>query len=224
MGLFDRVNRLVWSNLNSLINRTEDPEKRLEQAIHDMQVNLMQLRQAVAQAIATQKRSQRQLAQSQSLAAEWQQRAQQVLQQGDEVAAREALVHRRSYLETAATIKAQLGQRSSVVSKLKQSMAGLECKIAEAQTRRDLFLTRAWAAQASQQLSESSSRFNTRSPFNAFDLMEERVQQLEAEAETMAELSRDALAAQFAALESRSDADSPAAVKERSAGKPQGFN
>lgn len=222
MGLFDRVNRLVRSNLNSLINRAEDPQKGLEQAIRTMQVNLMQLRQAVAQAIATQKRSERQLAQSQSLAAEWQRQAQQVLQQGDEVAAREALVRRRSYAEAAATIKAQLGQQSSAITKLKQSMAGLECKIAEAQTRRDLFLTRTRAAQASQQLYEIYSRVNTRSPFNAFDLMEERVQQLEAQAETMAELSRDDLAAQFAALESRSDVDSPAAMKEQRVGKPQG--
>jgi len=200
-----------------LINRAEDPETGLEQAVHDMQADLIQLRQAVAQAIATQKRSERQLAQSQSMAAEWQRRAQQILQQGDEAAARAALVRRRSYMETAAAIKAQLGQQKSIVTKLKQSLAGLECKIAEAQTRRDLFLARAHAAQVSQQLYETY----TRSAFNAFERMEESVHQLEAQAAAMAELSGDNLADQFAALEWGSDIDSAAAMQERLAGKPQ---
>lgn len=205
MGLFDRISRVVRSNLNSVVNRAEDPEQVLEQTVQEMQTDLLQLRQAVAQAIATSKRSERQLHQSQSLAKQWQERAQLALQQGNEGLARDSLVRRRSYTETVKLITAQLAQQNAVVIKLKQSMTGLETKIAEAKTRKDLFIARAKAAQASQNLHETLGRVNGRSPLNAFDRMEERVQQLEAQAEVMAELSDDDLDQQFAALEKGSE-------------------
>ena len=53
MGLFDRISRIVRANVNDMVNKAEDPEKVLEQSIVDMQEDLVQLRQAVASAIAT---------------------------------------------------------------------------------------------------------------------------------------------------------------------------
>ena len=57
MGLIDRILRVIRANLNNFIGQAEDPEKILEQTVTDMQEDLVQLRQAVAQAIATQKRT-----------------------------------------------------------------------------------------------------------------------------------------------------------------------
>lgn len=208
MGLFDRIIRVIRANLNSLINRAEDPEKILEQAVLDMQEDLIQLRQAVAQAIATQKRSERQQSQAESMANEWQRRAQLALEKGDESLAREALVRRKSYKESSEAIKTQLEQQNSVVVKLRQSMGTLESKLAEAKTRKDLFIARARAAQASQQLNEMLGRSSTSSALSAFERMEEKVNQLEAESEATAELAEgDDVEKQFAALESGSDSD-----------------
>ena len=83
MGLFDRVSRVVRSNLNAAVSAAEDPEKILDQAIIDMQEDLVQLRQAVATAIASQKRMQQQVNQSQTEANNWDQRARLALQKGD---------------------------------------------------------------------------------------------------------------------------------------------
>jgi phage shock protein A len=52
MGLFDRVSRLLRANVNDMVSKAEDPEKILEQAVMDMQEDLVQLRQAVASSIA----------------------------------------------------------------------------------------------------------------------------------------------------------------------------
>lgn len=208
MGLFDRIIRVIRANLNNLIGKAEDPEKILEQAVMDMQEDLIQLRQAVAQAIATQKRSERQRAQAESMASEWQRRAQVALEKGDEGLAREALVRRKSYKESAEAIRTQLEQQNSVVTKLRQSMGTLESKLAEAKTRKDLFIARARAAQASQQLNEMLGRSSTSSALSAFERMEEKVNQLEAESEATAELAEgDDVERQFAALESGGDID-----------------
>ncbi|MFN6185552.1 MAG: PspA/IM30 family protein, partial [Microcystis sp.] len=47
MGLFDRLSRVVRANLNDMVSKAEDPEKMLEQAVSDMQEDLVQVRQAV---------------------------------------------------------------------------------------------------------------------------------------------------------------------------------
>ncbi|MEB3826736.1 PspA/IM30 family protein [Phormidium sp. CCY1219] len=202
MGLFDRIIRVIRANINSLINKAEDPEKILEQTVMDMQEDLIQLRQAVAQAIATQKRTERQFSQAQSTADEWYRRAQLALQKGDDNLAREALTRRKSYQDTANGMKAQIDQQTAVVDNLKQNMRGLESKIAEAKTKKDLYLARARSAKASEKLNEMLGTVGTGGAMAAFERMEEKVMQLEARSEAVAELGTDDLDRKFASLES----------------------
>ncbi|MBW4657919.1 MAG: PspA/IM30 family protein [Drouetiella hepatica Uher 2000/2452] len=208
MGLFDRIGRVVRANLNSMVSQSEDPEKILEQAVLDMQNDLIQVRQAVAQAIATQKRTERQISQSQATAEEWYRRAQLALQKNDETLAREALARRQSYQDTANALKSQIEQQSTVVGKLKQNMVTLESKLSEARTKKDMYIARARSAKASQQLNEMLDRVGTNNAMAAFDRMEERVLQLEAQSEAIAELSSgDAIEKQFKVLESGGNVD-----------------
>lgn len=207
MGLIDRILRVIRANLNSLIGQAEDPEKILEQTVMDMQEDLVQVQQAVAQAIATQKRTERQAAQSQSNAEEWYGRAQLALQQDNEALAREALARRKSYQDTATALTAQVEQQSTVVARLKKDMQALQSKISEARTKKDMFIARARSAQATQRLNEMLGGVNTTSSLSAFERMEEKVLQLEAQSEAIAELGTDDLQKQFAQLEASSDVD-----------------
>lgn len=207
MGIFDRIWRAIRANINHLVGQAEDPEKILEQAVLDMQEDLIQLRQAVAQAIATQKRTERQCSQARSMSEEWYRRAQLALQKGDENLAREALTRRKSYQETAEAMTSQLSQQGSVVTQLKQNMMKLESKISEAKTKKDLYIARARSAKASQQLNEMLGSVGTGSAINAFERMEEKVLQLEAQSEAIAELGTDQLEKRFEALGEADDID-----------------
>lgn len=207
MGFFDRIWRVIRANLNALVSKAEDPEKILEQVVLDMQDDLIQLRQAVAQAIATQKRTERQYSQAQTTADEWYRRAQLALQKGEEELAREALVRRKSYDETATAMKAQLTQQGGVVDQLKQNMKKLESKISEAKTKKDLYIARARSAKASQQINEMMGNVGTGSAMQAFDRMEEKVLQLEAQSEAITELSMDDLEQRFEKLGQADDID-----------------
>jgi phage shock protein A len=207
MGLFDRLSRVVRANVNDLVSKAEDPEKVLEQAVIDMQEDLVQLRQAVARAIATQKRTEQQYNKNQSEANTWQQRAQLALSKGDENLAREALVRKKSFGDTAASLKTQLDQQSNNVSTLKRSLIALESKISEAKTKKDMLKARANAAKAQKQLQDSMNNLGTSSAMGAFERMEEKVMQIEAESETAAELGGVGIEQQFAALESGSGVD-----------------
>lgn len=201
MGFFQRLGQVVRANINSLVNAAEDPEKILEQAVEDMQHDLIELRQSVAQAIATQKRTERQAAQAQTTADEWQKRAELALQKGDESLARDALTRRKSYQDTAQTLRSQMDQQKGIVETLRQNMVTLERKLAEAKTKKDMYIARARSAKASQQLNEMLSRTGTSRATQAFERMEEKVIELEARSEAIAELGQDNLEQRFADLE-----------------------
>jgi len=149
MELMKRIQRVIRANLNSMTGSGSDPEKILEQAVMEMQTNLVQLRQAVAQAIATQKRTERQIAQVKSTAEEWYRRAQLALQANNEPLARVALTKRRAYQETHDSLALQIKQQNSLIVKMKQDMRSLEFKILEAKTKKDMYIARARSAEAS---------------------------------------------------------------------------
>lgn len=207
MGLFDRLSRVVRANLNDLVSKAEDPEKVLEQAVIDMQEDQVQLRQAVAQAIAAQKRTQQQYENNQSEANKWQQRAQLALSKGDEGLAREALQRKKSYVETAGMLKQQLDQQNSQVDQLKRNLIALESKISEAKTKKDMYKARLRAAQANKQLQDQLGGMNTGGAASAFERMEDKMMALEAESQAGFELAGAGVEEQFRALESGSDVD-----------------
>jgi len=207
MELMKRIQRFIRANVNSMIGSGSDPEKVLEQAVMEMQTNLVQLRQAVAQAIATQKRTERQTAQAQSTAEEWYRRAQLALQANNEPLAREALTKRRAYEETKDALAAQIKQQNSLIVKMKQDMRSLELKISEAKTKKDMYIARARSAEASYRLQEMLSSSSSTSSLNAFERMEEKVLQLEAKSEAIAQLDSDDLEEQFTSLESNNTID-----------------
>lgn len=207
MGLFDRISRAIRATLNSWVSQAEDPEKILEQTVIDMQDDLVRLRQAVAQAIATQKRTERQQSQADSTAQEWYKRAELALRKGDETLAREALTRHKTYQDTAQALLTQIQQQAEIVSQMKKNMVLLENKLAEAKTKKDMYIARARSAKASEKLNEMLGRTSTSGAVAAFERMEEKVLQLEAKAEAIAELNTDTLEKQFASLEQSSDVD-----------------
>ncbi|MBS3025772.1 MAG: PspA/IM30 family protein [Dolichospermum sp. DET50] len=212
MEVIQRILRVIRANFNSLISNAEDPEKILETAFMEMQENLVQLRQGVAQAIATQKRTERQAAAGESQGEEWYRRAQLALQQGNESLAREALTKRKFYQETATTLISQIQQQKDVVAKLKQDMRTLELKLAEIKTKKDMYIARARSAEASYRLQEMLTGTSTTSSLGALERMEEKVLQIEAQSEAMSQLGSDDLEKRFASLDSYNDIDTELAT------------
>lgn len=215
MGLFERMMRVIRSQINSLISQAEDPERILEQAVMDMQTDLISVRQAVAQAIATQKQTEREYERIKSTADEWYRRAQLALQKGDENLAKEALIRRQSYQQTANSLKNQIDSQQEIVSRLKDNMRGLESKIDEAKRKKDIYIARARSAQASEKLSEMLGGLTNSSAQSAFERMEEKVRELEAWSEAIAALDRDDLEKQFSSLEVDNIDDELAAMKQQ---------
>jgi phage shock protein A len=207
MGLLDRISRLMRANVNDMVSKAEDPEKILEQAVQDMQEDLVQLRQAVAGAIATQKRSEQQYNKAVQDEAAWQQKAQLALSKGDENLAKEALVRKRTYTDTATALKGQLDSQVGQIELLKRNLIQLESKISEAKTKKDMLKSRSQAAKAQEQLQGAVGRIGTSGSMAAFERMEEKVLQQEARSQAVAELAGSDLESKFAALSAGAGVD-----------------
>jgi phage shock protein A len=210
MGLFDRIGTVIKSNLNSLVSGAEDPEKMLEQSVDDMQEDLVSLRQAVAQAIAAEKRVEQQLGQNRAQADQWQQRAALALSKNEEDLAREALTRKKGYAETAIGLDTQLKTQKEQVQKLRQNLTALEGKLSEAKAKKDLLVARARSAKASEQINEVLGRVST---YGTFERMEQKVSDIEARSAAIGELSTDNLEDKFKSLQAGGVDDDLAALK-----------
>lgn len=215
MGLLSRIGMIIRSFFNDLVSKAEDPEKILEQSVNDMQDELVQMRQAVAQAIAAMKRQEQQYLEADKQATEWERRAMLALQKGQEDLAREALVRRKSQAETAGTLKNSIDRQSGQVTALKKNLIAIEGKIGEAKTKKEMLKARIQSAKAQENLNNILGNVNTNSISGTIERMEEKVLMAEAKASASAELGMDEVENRFKQLEQSNVDEDLAALKTR---------
>ncbi|GAC1362656.1 MAG: hypothetical protein NVS2B12_02490 [Ktedonobacteraceae bacterium] len=142
MNLLERVLTLLRANLNSVVERADDPEKALRQLQLDMHNQLVQVKTEVAKAIAEghtlQKRSVTRKAEADS----WLRQAEQAVQQGDDNAARAALTHYNDSNKLVKRYQQQKKDQEQLVITLRRALRQLEAKLAEVDTTIDLLVTR----------------------------------------------------------------------------------
>lgn len=197
MGLLDRMGQAIRSQVNSLIRENEDPEKILEETVSAMEQELIKMRQGLAEAIATQKRTERQYSQYQKAAQTWHDRAQIALDHDNEALAREALVKWNQYQESAFPFKQQLEQQRVIINRLKKELLSVEQQYLEARTKKSLYIARMRTASASVKMQELSSNLSSK---NVFERVETKLIELESQVELSA-IYADPIERQFKAIE-----------------------
>ncbi|MFA7566429.1 MAG: PspA/IM30 family protein [Alkalispirochaeta sp.] len=210
MGMFQRLRRLISSNVNDLVRKAEDPEKMLNQLVLDMNKQLMEAKRNVAAAITEEKRLERHVQEQRRHGDEWEQRAIVALRAGKEDLARQALERKQRETEYAKQLAGQYEKQHAAVEQLKASLRDLQDRIEEAQRKKSVLVARAKQAEAQKKIQEIIHGLGDTSAFEAFDRMSQRVEQLEIETDALAELdqgsSDKSLEDQIAALE-RPDGD-----------------
>jgi phage shock protein A len=150
---------------------------------------LIKVRQAYAEAIASQRRLQRQKDQVEGIANDWYHRAQLALQRNNEGLAREALARRQLELDKANTLRMQIDTQNVAIDKLYTAMNALENKIREAAATKEQLVARARTAKTTAAVNDMLSGLTGKTSMDAFNRMQEKVEALEAAAEASAEMS-----------------------------------
>ena len=92
MGVFSRLADIISANLNSALDRAEDPEKMIRQMIHEMEDTLVEVRSAAARSIADKKDLNRKLEALDRETGDWEDKAELAIRKAREDLAKAALV------------------------------------------------------------------------------------------------------------------------------------
>ncbi|HCL55768.1 MAG TPA: hypothetical protein DHW82_01995 [Spirochaetia bacterium] len=189
MGIFKRFADIVSSNINDLLNKAEDPKKMLEQMIIDMEEQLIEAKKGVATTIADEKRLKAQVDEHKENAKKWEQRAGLAVEKGDDRLAMEALKRKKDEENLANDYEAQWIKQKEVADKLKMSIQDVQNKIEEAKRKKNLLIARQKRSEAQSKIQDTMSKISDTSAFDSFGRMEEKIKQMEAEAEAKEELN-----------------------------------
>ena len=142
MNLLERVLTLLRANLNSVVEKADDPEKALRQLQLDMRNQLVQVKTEVAKAIAEGYTLQKRRTTRQTEADGWLHKAEQAVQQGNDTAARAALTHYNDSNKLAQRYQQQKKEQEQLVLTMRNALRQLEAKLAEVETTIELLATR----------------------------------------------------------------------------------
>ena len=198
MGIFDKVKRVVKSNINQIIHKAESPEKMLNQLVMDMNTQLVNSKRSVATAIADAKRLERRVQEQRHKADDWEKRALLALRASEreperreyyEDLAKQALNQKRECDLAADKYQEQVVAQRDSVEQLKAALLELQRRFEDAQRKKNLLIARARRAEAHKKIQEQISGLSDTSAFEVFDNMADRVERIEDETKAIDEMT-----------------------------------
>ncbi len=184
MGSFSRLRYVIAANVNSLLEKAEDPEKLLKALIRDMEDASEDARLASADLLAEQTHLKRVQERLEKEIEEWSARAQKAVETDRDDLARTALKARAEIEQALHAAADESGNLDTRVTQLEFDMATLKNKLAEAKAKlRDIKSRRSPAAKGHagmhpQRLSPGERKM--RNAMGRFDRLQSQVDRLEA--------------------------------------------
>lgn len=183
MGVFSRLSDIINANLNSMLEKAEDPEKIARLIIQEMEETLVEVRTHAARAIADRKALERRRDEYAAAAREWDAKAELALDKGREDLARGALSAKQKAAQSAAAIEDELKRVADAVSKADADMAKLQAKLREAKAKHKALMLRADTAEKRIKVREHLYESKLDDVFARYERVQRRVEEREARAE-----------------------------------------
>jgi len=183
MGIFTRFRDIISSNINSMLDKAEDPEKLIRLMIREMEDTLVEIKTACAGVMAGSKKIARQLEGLQTRARYWEEKAQLAVKMDRDDLAREALVEKRKFTRRTQTLANEMSEHDLLIEQYQNDIRQLEEKLRSARDKQRLLVQRHIHAQRKMQAQKEIQRVDSTETLMKFDELENRIERMEAEAD-----------------------------------------
>ena len=201
MGIFSRLSDIVNSNLNSMLDKAEDPEKIVRLIIQEMEDTLVEVRANAARAIADKKEINRKRDEFIARATEWEAKAEIAISKGREDLARGAISAKRKAEEMVVLLDKETSAIEDIAAKTNEDLEKLQVKLKEARAKQRSLELRHNAASEGVKVSRQLHDGRIDDALARFERYERRIDEMEGEAESWAIGRPKTLADEFAELE-----------------------
>lgn len=224
--ILGRISQLTRANINSLLDRAEDPEKMLDQLIRDYTNSIAEAEEAVAQTIANVRMAEADLQTDREASSEWGRKAaaasakaEQMRGAGDpdgaykfDNLARVALGRQIQHENDITASEPAIQQQNATVDQLKDGLVQMKTKLEDLKSRRGTLVARARSVEAQEKVHDAMSSIDVMDPSSDLARWEDNIRRQEAMVQGRAEAQSTRLEDQFAELE---DSDTNAEVEAR---------
>jgi phage shock protein A len=210
MGIFDRMGKVISSNVNALLDKADDPRKNLDLVVEEMKDQIKAARKELVEGLAAEKILRKKVDDLDAEVSKWERRAELALKAGDEKLAREALVQKKRVVGERDRAEALRAEQRSAVLNMKAELERMEQKQQEVAARKGTLAAQVRQARAGGGAEALGAKGSGGGAFAEFKRMEDQIDGAAAEVaahkeveEAMQEggLSAAELEAKFARLE-----------------------
>lgn len=189
MSMFKRLRDLTMSNINSIIDKAEDPIKMTDQYIRDMHEDLEDAEKAVAAQIAIEKKFKQLFEEQEALVEKRGQQAATAAQAQNVDLARRALEEKKAAEVKMNEYKTNYDQNKAAADNLRGKLDEMRKQLTLMKNKRETLVARYNAAKAQTEINKAMTGFSTDSAANGLKRMEDKMMQMEAQAEASNELA-----------------------------------
>ncbi len=184
MGIFSRFADIVNSNINTLLDKAEDPEKLIRLIVQEMEDTLVEVRTSSARTIAEKKELTRRISYLSAESLEWERKAELALSRQREDLAKAALVERNKASDAAQELTKELERLEVELSRLSTEVNQLQEKLNDARARQKTLLMRHTTTSSRLKVKQSLYDSTTDDAVNRFEKFERKLDELESEVES----------------------------------------
>ncbi len=207
MGVFTRFKDIVGANINSLLDKAENPEKMIKLMMQEMEDTLIELKSACAEKMAAKAKAERQLKEIAGKVDRWQERAELAIDRGRDDLAREALIEKRKCEKDREVLDADLEQYDRLIAECRQNIIQIEEKLQTVKQKHKLLMQRGVHAKEQIKAKETIRGASGVKSYQRFTELENRIERMEADAEMVGYGAVSPLEDEFYKMEAEGDVE-----------------